>query len=178
MKLLLKRLSAASLAAMLMPAAALADETALAGSMWTCTRARDGSQFLIVFYPDGGVGGGEVDKGAVSPYVFDASRTPEGRWPGRWGQTGADFTWEFPDQHMRIEGRVAAAARGEPSRLTGTETALELASPVACIPQAKAPRIGPGLVIPQDGHFIDPDDKEGALKVPAGVSLQPQPRRR
>jgi hypothetical protein len=38
----------------------------------------------------------------------------------------------------------------------------------------KLPRIGEGLVIPRDSRFIDLDGEEGELKVPAGISLQPQ----
>lgn len=60
---------------------ALADGMSLAGSLWLCTRAMDRSQFVITFYPSGGVGGGELQDGEVSPYVFDASRTKEGEWP-------------------------------------------------------------------------------------------------
>ena len=50
----------------------------LAGSLWQCTRATDQSQFVITFYPGGGVGGGEFENGEVSPYIFDASRTNPG----------------------------------------------------------------------------------------------------
>jgi len=177
MKTFLKTLLGAAVTAGLSPAAALADGMTLAGSMWSCVRERDNSQFLIVFYPDGGVGGGEMERGEVSPYVFDASRTQDGRWPGRWSQTGESFTWEFPDQHMRITGQIETGARKTKDRLTGTETALELTSSVACTPQARPPRIGDGLVIPQDGHFMDPDDQEGELKVPTGISLQPPGKR-
>jgi hypothetical protein len=41
----------------LVSAAAFADGTNLAGSLWHCTRATDQSQFVITFYP-GGVGEG------------------------------------------------------------------------------------------------------------------------
>lgn len=177
MKTLLKTLPGATLATMLASAGALADGMTLTGSMWNCTRERDGSQFIIVFYPDGGVGGGELGGGEVSPYVFDASRTKNGQWPGRWTQRGQDFTWEFPDQHMRIDGVIDPLSKAK-DRLRGTETALELTSPVRCTSQARAPRLGAGLVIPKDGHFMDPDDTEGELKVPTGVSLQPPSRSR
>jgi hypothetical protein len=72
----------------LVSAAAFADGTNLAGSLWHCTRATDQSQFVITFYPGGSVGGGEFQNDEVSPYVFDASRTKPGEWPGRWDQTG------------------------------------------------------------------------------------------
>ncbi|MBZ6078765.1 hypothetical protein [Microvirga puerhi] len=171
MKSLLKSLPCSAVAVILTMTGALANGPTLAGSLWNCTRARDGSQFLIAFYPDGGVGGGEIDRSVVSPYVFDASRTKPDQWPGRWSETGENFTWDFPDQHMRIEGRVERPAKGR-GRLTGTETAMEQTSAVNCIPQTRAPRLGTGLVIPKDGHFLDPEDTEGELKVPAGISLQ------
>jgi hypothetical protein len=74
---------------------AVADGFGLAGSLWQCTRSSDRSQFVITFYP--GVGGGEFANGEVSPYIFDASRTKPGEWPGKWEQTGQRFTWAFPD---------------------------------------------------------------------------------
>ncbi len=61
--------------------AAVADGMSLAGSLWQCTRSTDQSQFVITFYPGGGVGGGELENGEVSPYIFDASRTRPGEWP-------------------------------------------------------------------------------------------------
>jgi hypothetical protein len=76
---------------------AIADGMSLAGSLWQCTRASDQSQFVITFYPGGGVGGGEFENDEVSPYIFDSSRTKPGEWPGRWKQTGQRFTWAFPD---------------------------------------------------------------------------------
>jgi hypothetical protein len=75
----------------------LADGMSLAGSLWQCTRSNDRSRFVITFYPGGGVGGGEMQHGEVSPYIFDASRTEEGEWPGHWEQHGPSFTWSFPD---------------------------------------------------------------------------------
>jgi hypothetical protein len=36
----------------------------------------------------------------------------------------------------------------------------------------KLPQIGEGLVIPRDSRFIDLEDGEGELKVPAGISLR------
>lgn len=167
----MKRLSGAILATFLASSGALADGANLTRTMWTCTRARDGSQFLIAFYPGGGVGGGEMERREVSPYVFDASRTPSGSWPGAWTLTDPNFTWEFPDQHMKIVGRIRTTRQG--STLSGTETGLGLTSSVTCRPQSRLPRIGNGLVIPRDGHFMDADDEEGELKVPTGISLQP-----
>ena len=64
------------------PAAVLADGLSLAGSFWQCTRSTDQSQFVITFYPGGGVGGGELENNEVSPYIFDASQTKPGEWPG------------------------------------------------------------------------------------------------
>ena len=61
----------------------MADGMSLAGLLWQCTRATDQSQFVMTFYPGGGVGGGELEKGEVSPYIFDASRTKQGEWPGK-----------------------------------------------------------------------------------------------
>jgi hypothetical protein len=58
----------------LLSAGAVADGTSLAGSLWQCTRVSDQSQFVITFYPGGGVGGGELQNGEVSPYIFDAAR--------------------------------------------------------------------------------------------------------
>jgi hypothetical protein len=45
---------------------------------------------------------------------------------------------------------------------------------VACTALSRLPKIGEGLVIPRDTRFIDLDGEEGELKVPAGISLQPQ----
>ncbi|MGO4573642.1 hypothetical protein [Microvirga sp. 2TAF3] len=167
----MRRVSSAFLAMMFVSSGALADGESLAGSMWTCARARDGSQFIITFYPSGGVGGGELDGGEVSPYVFDASKTKKGSWPGQWKQTGTNFTWDFPDQHMVIEGRIGSPERKR-DQLTGTENALGLTSAIECRIRRDLPKIGAGLVIPKDGHFMDEDDTEGELKVPTGVSLQ------
>jgi len=151
---------------------ALADGISLAGSLWQCTRATDQSRFVITFYPGGGVGGGELEDDEVSPYIFDASRTRPGEWPGRWEQAGRRFTWAFPDQSLRIEGRLQAP--GQPSRLTGTETSSAGKSAVTCTALSKLPRIGEGLVVPRDSRFIDLEGEEGTLKVPAGISLQEQ----
>ncbi|MBM6584460.1 hypothetical protein ILT44_30175 [Microvirga sp. BT689] len=152
---------------------AFADGTNLAGSLWHCTRATDQSQFVITFYPGGGVGGGEFQNGEVSPYIFDASRTKPGEWPGRWDQTGRRFTWTFPDQSIRIEGSLTGLGQTT-MRLAGTETSLVGRSAVTCTALTKLPTIGAGLVIPRDSRFIDLDGEEGELKVPAGVSLQEQ----
>ncbi|MBA1159194.1 hypothetical protein [Microvirga mediterraneensis] len=152
---------------------AAADGTSLAGSLWQCTRASDQSQFVITFYPGGGVGGGELQDEEVSPYIFDASRTKPGEWPGKWEQTGHRFTRAFPDQDMRIEGSVRGP--GQPAaRLTGTETSPGGGSAAACTALSRLPKIGEGLVIPRDSRFIDLDGEEGTLKVSAGVSLQEQ----
>ncbi|WP_134499211.1 hypothetical protein [Microvirga pakistanensis] len=150
---------------------ALADGTSLAGSLWQCTRSSDRSRFVITFYPGGGVGGGEVQEGEISPYIFDATNRQEGEWPGRWEQTGRTFTWSFPDQHMTISGTISSAGRIG-ARLTGREDANGTKSAVTCTGLSKLPRIGEGLVIPRDGHFLDLNGGEGELKVPAGVSLQ------
>jgi hypothetical protein len=128
---------------------------------------------VITFYPGGGVGGGELQNGEVSPYIFDASRVKDGEWPGRWQQKGPHFTWSFPDQHMRIAGTIKA--QGQPRiRLNGIETASGAKSSISCASLSKLPRIGEGLVIPRDSRFIDLDDGEGELKVPARISLRPQ----
>jgi hypothetical protein len=152
---------------------AVADGMSLAGSLWQCTRSSDQSQFVITFYPGGGVGGGELENAEVSPYIFDASRTKPGEWPGKWEQTGERFTWVFPDQSIRIEGYLAGF--GQPAaRLTGTGTAPGDKFAATCRSLVKLPPIGDGLVIPRDSRFIDLDGDEGELKVPAGVSLQEQ----
>ncbi len=169
----MRRLLLAAIGLLLVSPAAVADGISLAGSLWQCTRSTDQSQFVITFYPGGGVGGGELENGEVSPYIFDASRTRPGEWPGRWEQMGQSFTWAFPDQTMQIEGRLSAP--GQPgARLTGTEAASGDNFAVACRPLAKLPKIGEGIVIPKDGRFIDLDGEEGELKVPAGISLQEQ----
>ncbi|QRM35441.1 hypothetical protein [Microvirga sp. VF16] len=150
---------------------ALADGLSLAGSLWQCTRASDRSQFVITFYPGGGVGGGELENDEVSPYIFDASETKPGEWPGRWEQMGLRFTWSFPDQSIRIEGSLSGPGQAN-ARLTGTETSSVERSAVTCTALSKLPKIGDGLVIPKNNHFIDLDQEDGELKVPAGVSLQ------
>jgi hypothetical protein len=166
----MRALVAAGIAIILASSGLLADAPTLAGSLWRCTRAADKTQFIIAFYPGGGVGGGELFGGEVSPYVFDASRVEEGRWPGRWSQRQDRFTWSFPDQHMEIEGTTVAGQRV--TKLTGIETSSGASVPVSCTALTRLPRIGEGLVIPKDGHFMDPDSQEGELKVPAGISLQ------
>jgi hypothetical protein len=150
---------------------AIADGLNLAGSLWQCTRASDRSQFVITFYPGGGVGGGEFDNSEVRPYIFDASRTKPGEWPGKWDQTGQRFTWTFPDQSIRIEGSLSRP--GQPTaRVTGVETSSGERSAITCAALSKLPKIGEGLVIPKNGRFMDLEQKEGELKVPAGISLQ------
>jgi hypothetical protein len=153
------------------PVETLADGLSLAGSLWQCTRSTDQSQFVITFYPGGGVGGGELENDEVSPYIFDASRTKPGEWPGKWEQTGERFTWVFPDQSIRIEGNLAGL-RQPAARLTGTGTASGDKFAVTCRSLVKLPKIGDGLVVPRDSRFIDLEGDEGELKVPAGVSLQ------
>ncbi len=109
----------------------------------------------------------------MSPYIFDASRTKPGEWPGQWKQIGQRFTWTFPDQSIRIEGNLQGS--GQPaSRLTRTETSSGEKSAVTCTALSRLPKIGEGLVIPRDSRFIDLDGEEGELKVPAGISLQEQ----
>ncbi len=167
----MRALLLAAICSVVLSPAAVADGVNLAGSLWQCTRATDQSQLVITFYPGGGVGGGELENGEVSPYIFDASRTKPGEWPGRWKQTGQRFTWAFPDQGMRIEGSLQGP--GQPAaRLTGTETSPGGRSAVACTALSQLPKIGEGLVIPRDSRFIDLDGEEGELKVPAGISLQ------
>jgi len=169
----MRSLLLAAIGIVLVSPSTLADGMSLAGSLWQCTRSSDRSQFVITFYPGGGVGGGELENGEVSPYIFDASRTKPGEWPGQWEQTGQRFTWAFPDQSIRIEGSLQGS--GQPAaRLVGTETSSGERSAVACTALSKLPTIGEGLVIPRDSRFIDLDGEEGTLKVPAGVSLQEQ----
>ena len=151
--------------------AAVADGLSLASSLWQCTRSSDRSQFVITFYPGGGVGGGEIGNGEVSPYIFDASRTQPGEWPGKWEQTGRRFTWAFPDQSIRLEGSLTDSGTNA-ARLTGTEISSGERSAITCTALSKLPKIGEGLVIPKDNRFIDLDQEEGELKVPAGISLQ------
>jgi hypothetical protein len=159
----------------LVSSSTLADGMSLAGSLWQCTRSSDQSQFVITFYPGGGVGGGEMQNGEVSPYIFDASRINEGEWPGRWEQHGLSFRWSFPDQRMEISGTISSA--GEPhAKLTGSEGASGVKSPVTCTALSHLPPIGEGLVIPRDSHFLDLEDGEGELKVPAGISLRAEDR--
>lgn len=155
---------------------AIADGLSLAGSLWECTRASDRSQFVIIFYPGGGVGGGELENGEVSPYIFDASQKKPGEWPGQWGQAGQRFTWTFPDQSIRIEGSLSGLGQAN-AGLTGTETSSEQHSAITCTALFQLPKIGDGLVIPKNGRFIDLDQEDGELKVPAGISLQEPGRR-
>ena len=155
----------------LLSAGAAAGDANLADSPWQCTRASDQSQFVITFYPGGGVGGGELQGEEVSPYIFDASRIKEGEWPGHWQQSDQRFTWSFPDQHMQIAGTIRASGQSQ-VRLNGIETASGVRSSISCAVLTKLPRIGEGLVIPRDSRLIDLEDGEGELKVPAGISLR------
>src|SRR5918998_4807935 len=70
---IMRALLTVGIAILVVSPGALADGSTLAGSLWRCTRASDKSQFVITFYPGGGVGGGELQDGQVSPYVFYAS---------------------------------------------------------------------------------------------------------
>ncbi|MBL0408132.1 hypothetical protein JKG68_30025 [Microvirga aerilata] len=172
----MRTLLLAAFGIILVPSAVLADGLNLAGSLWQCTRASDRTQFVITFYPGGGVGGGEFENGEVSPYIFDASRTKPGEWPGKWEQTGRRFTWAFPDQSIRIEGSLTEPGKNG-ARLTGTEASSGQRSAITCTALSRLPKIGEGLVIPKDNRFIDLDQEDGELKVPAGISLQePGPR--
>ena len=161
----------AAIGIVLVSQTAMADGLSLAGSLWQCTRASDRTQFVITFYPGGGVGGGELEADEVSPYIFDASRTKPGKWPGKWEQTGQRFIWAFPDQSIRIEGSLSGHGSKAP-QITGTETSSGERSSVTCRALSRLPKIGEGLVIPKDNRFIDLDQEDGELKVPAGVSLQ------
>jgi hypothetical protein len=167
----MRSLLLAAIGIVLVSPTAVADGMSLAGSLWQCTRSTDRSQFVITFYPGGGVGGGEFENDEVSPYIFDASRTKPGEWPGQWEQTGQLFIWAFPDQGIRIEGSLSGLGQAT-ARLTGTETASGERSAMTCTAPPKLPKIGDGLVIPKNNHFIDLDQENGELKVPAGISLQ------
>jgi hypothetical protein len=167
----MRRFPLAAIGIVLAPPAAIADGLSLAGSLWQCTRASDRTQFVITFYPGGGVGGGEFENDEVSPYIFDASRTKPGEWPGKWEQAGQRFTWAFPDQSIRIEGSLSGSGQAI-ARLTGTEISSGERSAISCTSLSKLPKIGEGLVIPKNGRFIDLDQDDGELKVPAGISLQ------
>ena len=114
---------------------------------------------------------GEFENGEVSPYIFDASRTKPGEWPGRWKQRGQRFTWAFPDQGMRIAGSHSGPRQVAP-RLTGIETSPGQRSAITCAALSRLPKIGEGLVIPKNGRFMDPGREEGELKVPVGISLR------
>jgi hypothetical protein len=165
-------LSSLAAALLLMPFGALADSMSLADTLWRCTRSTDRSQFVITFYQGGGVGGGELESGEVSPYIYDTSATREGEWPGRWTQSQESFTWSFPDQQMEISGTIRSMGRAS-ARLVGREIASGIGSSVTCTRLNKLPRIGDGLVIPRNNRFIDLEKGEGELKVPAGISLRP-----
>jgi len=156
----------------LLAADAQADGISLAGSLWTCTRAKDRSKFVITFYPGGGVGGGEIQDVKVNPYVFDASQMRSGRWPGHWQQRGQHYTWSFPDQHMRITGMIRSPGQPPSERLIGTEASMAGKTAVSCVATPKLPPIGEGLVIPRDGHFMDVESGQGTLKVPVGISIE------
>jgi hypothetical protein len=172
----MRRFLLAAIGIVLASPTAIADGLSLAGSLWECTRSSDRSEFVITFYPGGGVGGGELENSEVSPYIFDASQTKPGEWPGKWEQAGRRFTWNFPDQSIRIEGSLLGLGQAN-ARLTGTETSSGEHSAITCTALSQPPKIGDGLVIPKDNHFIDLDKEDGGLKVPAGISLQEPGRR-
>jgi len=167
----MRTLLLATFGAILASSTAVAGGVSLAGSLRQCTRVSDRSLFVITFYPGGGVGVGDFENSEVSPYIFDASQTKPGEWPGKWEQIGQRFTWSFPDQRIRIEGSFAGLGQAN-ARLTGTETSSGERSAITCTALSKLPKIGDGLVIPKNNHFIDLDKDDGELKVPAGISLQ------
>jgi len=70
---------------------------------------------------DGGVGGGEIQNGAVSPYLFDKSPAPSGRWPGSWNEREDPFRPTFLDQHLVITGQIPPSP-GKSAARAGTET--------------------------------------------------------
>jgi len=166
----LKALLALGMWSMLPTHAAVADGMSLAGSFWRCTRAADRSQFIIAFYPGGGVGGGDLRDGEVIPYIFDATNMKENEWPGRWEAKGNAFRWGFPDQNLEINGTIKSP--GLPSaRLSGTLVGSGPDVDVSCTGITRLPRFGDGYVIPNDSRFIDLDGDDAELKVPAGISL-------
>jgi hypothetical protein len=57
-------------------------------------------------------------------------------------------------------------------RLSGSETSSGERSAITYTVLFQLPKIGDRLVIPKNNHFIDLDQEEGELKVPAGISLQ------
>jgi hypothetical protein len=57
-------------------------------------------------------------------------------------------------------------------RLSGSEASSGERSAITCTALSKLPKIGEGLVIPKDNHFIDLNHEDGELKVPASISLQ------
>ncbi|MDF2811105.1 MAG: hypothetical protein K0S56_2136 [Microvirga sp.] len=150
-------------------AAAAADGGSLSGTLWHCSRASDQSRFVMVFHADGGVGGGEIHNGAVSPYLFDTSRAQAGRWPGSWDEREDRFRWTFPDQNLGITGRIDSS--GRTMRLIGSEQNADDTAAIACRRLRRLPPIGGGFVIPTDGHFMNAGSGEGILKVPARSSL-------
>jgi len=178
------RILALALPLLLVPAAApaqAAKDAPLSGTYWLCKRATDASQFLIAFFPGGGVGGGEIDGEEVIPYIYAAASPQKDGWPGEWTQKGRDFDWRLPDQHMRVRGRASDDAIGEHTTLTGDEVGFERRSKVRCDRMRGLPKVGDGAVIPADGRFIDKDafpGGEGALKIPSMLALprDPPPR--
>jgi hypothetical protein len=64
----------ATIGVVLVLSTAIANGLSLAGSLWQCTRVSDRSLFVITFYPGGSVGGGELENGEVSPYIFEPPR--------------------------------------------------------------------------------------------------------
>jgi len=169
----LKALLAVGIGSMLPSQVAMADGMSLAGSFWRCTRAADKSQFIIAFYPGGGVGGGDLQDGKVIPYIFDATNMKDDEWPGRWDAKGNTFRWSFPDQNLEINGTVRSL--GLPgARLSGTLASSGPDVAVSCTGITRLPSFGDGYVIPRNSRFIDQDGEDAELKVPAGISL-PEP---
>ena len=106
----------------LLSAGASADGTSLAGSLWRCTRASDRSQFVITFYPGGGVGGGELQNGEVSPYIFDASRIKKASGLDTGSRRSGALLGAFPTSTCEIAGTISAPGQPQ-ARLNGIETA-------------------------------------------------------
>jgi hypothetical protein len=76
---------------------------------------------------------------------------------------------------MVISGTISSAGK-RPAKVTGSEVASGAKSPISCTALSRLPPIGEGLVIPRDSHFLDLEDGEGKLKVPAGISLRAEDR--
>ncbi|KAB0267863.1 hypothetical protein [Microvirga brassicacearum] len=165
----MNRLPAAIVALFLTLPAGAANGASLSDTLWHCSRASDQSRFVIVFHADGGVGGGEIQNGAVSPYLFDTSRAPAGRWRGSWEEREGRFRWTFPDQRLVITGRIDSSRQA--TRLVGSEQRADVTATIACRRLRRLPPMGSGFVIPTDGQFMEAESGESVLKVPARSSL-------